>query len=598
MKLVIASGKGGTGKTTLSVNLALALAASGKQITLLDCDVEEPNAHLFLPADARKETPIRVPRPVWDTDQCTGCGACAEACRYNAVAQAGESVIFFKEMCHCCGVCAEICPENAISENPSRIASLHQRIPADNLTLFHGELDIGEMLAPRAIRAVKEHIRPDTINIIDAPPGTGCAVVETLADADAALFVTEPTPFGLHDLKLAIELAADTAVPAGIVINRSDGRDGLIRDFAEEAGVPVIGTIPFRREYAEAYATGAKLTERFPEWQSTMLLIYSRINELRVPRRNAERTLPETPLKAQLARKAEGSDRYREITVISGKGGTGKTTITAALAQLLPEPVLADTDVDAADLHLLLNPKLKENRPFSGGYQAVIDPARCTGCTVCADKCRFNAIRAGQTMEVDPLHCEGCGLCEIVCPAGAVRLEPALNGTEYISETAEGPMSHARLDAGQENSGKLVSRVRTAAGRLAEENGRGNLLTDGPPGTGCPVIASVTNTGLVLAVTEPTLSGVHDLERALRLTDHFAIPSLIVINKADLNAEQTARIRKIAEKFNSRVAAEIPFDRDVHEALLQGKTVTSFSDGPASRAIREIAEQLKGETVS
>lgn len=292
------------------------------------------------------------------------------------------------------------------------------------------------------------------------------------------------------------------------------------------------------------------------------------------------------------------------LTVASGKGGTGKTTVTASLAQMADGVIIADNDVDAADLHLLLKPRVREVHDFQGGSKAVIDPDACTACGLCANSCHFGAVRVsgaegrgtGATYFIDRMACEGCELCRYVCPSGAITMHKEKTGVWRVSGTACGPMVDARLGIAQENSGKLVSRVRERAAQLAGELHHGLVLADGPPGTSCPVIASVTGADLVLIVTEPTVSGVHDLERVLELTNHFGVPAQVLINKADLNREQAQRIHQPAKEAGARVTGEIPFDHNVHDALMNGQTVLEYGKGPARTAIMQAGAALR-ETV-
>ncbi|MBN1423203.1 ATP-binding protein [Candidatus Fermentibacteria bacterium] len=291
---------------------------------------------------------------------------------------------------------------------------------------------------------------------------------------------------------------------------------------------------------------------------------------------------------------------YKELTIISGKGGTGKTTVLASLAYLAKVSVLADNDVDAADLHLLVKPEVCEVHEFAGGTKAEIDADACIACGACAQACHFDAIRLdgpghdgiALTYRVEPLACEGCGLCPLVCPVKAISAERNITGQWYVSLTDLGAMVHAQLGIAEENSGRLVTQVRTRAGELATELKQARLLGDGPPGTGCPVIASVSGTDLVLIVTEPTVSGVHDMERVLQLAAHFGVPSAIVINKADLNANQARRIEEIAAAHGSSVLGRIPFDRTVNDALMASKTVIEYGDSPAAEAIRTVWEKI------
>ena len=265
--------------------------------------------------------------------------------------------------------------------------------------------------------------------------------------------------------------------------------------------------------------------------------------------------------------------RVKQITVISGKGGTGKTTLTASFAALAAKKVLADCDVDAADLHLILNPQILQRTPFYGGKVARIDPERCSRCGLCEQACRFDAIHGYQ---VDEVACEGCGLCYHLCPEKAVELRTRVAGEWYLSESRYGPVCHARLRAGEENSGKLVALVRNQAKRLAEQKELDYVLIDGPPGVGCPVISSITGVDLVVVVTEPTVSGIHDLQRVLQVASQFQVPALVVINKSDINPENSAQIEAFCRRNGVPVAGKIPFDPVVVEALLRRRPVVEF----------------------
>ena len=275
----------------------------------------------------------------------------------------------------------------------------------------------------------------------------------------------------------------------------------------------------------------------------------------------------------------------KQVTILSGKGGTGKTSIAGSFAALAEAPVLADCDVDASNLHLILNPKIRETMEFRGLKLAEIDLEKCTRCGLCMQLCRFDAIH---DYAVDPIHCEGCKVCVANCPVEAISFNERVCGYAYLSDTEYGPMSHARLTPGMENSGKLVTLVRQNAAKLAEETGRGLVLVDGPPGIGCPVIASLSNVDAAVAVVEPTLSGIHDLKRALQLLEHFEVTPSVIINKYDLNMENTASIRGFCEEHGIPVLGMIPFDENVTRAMVQAKPVVVYSpDSPASLAIRE-----------
>ena len=282
----------------------------------------------------------------------------------------------------------------------------------------------------------------------------------------------------------------------------------------------------------------------------------------------------------------------KELVIISGKGGTGKTSVTASFAVLAEKAVLADCDVDAADLHLVLKPDVRERHDFRSGHEAVIREADCTGCGVCLDLCRFDAVRtheteAGARCVVDPVACEGCGVCVRFCPEQAIDFPERLCGEWMVSDTRCGPMVHARLGVAAENSGKLVATVRQEARRIAEEQGRNLVIVDGPPGIGCPVIASLSGAAQVLVVTEPTVSGEHDLARVLKLAAHFGIPASICVNKWDLNPEMTERIEKQAQTLGATVAGRIRYDRAVTQAQIQERAVVEI-DAPCAEDIRAL----------
>ncbi|MBN1140500.1 MAG: 4Fe-4S binding protein [Deltaproteobacteria bacterium] len=326
----------------------------------------------------------------------------------------------------------------------------------------------------------------------------------------------------------------------------------------------------------------------------------------------------------------------KELVVISGKGGTGKTSVTASLAVLAKNSVIADCDVDAADLHLVLSPQVRERHEFRSGHEAVIRERDCIGCGACLFHCRYDAVREKgaeaqttlsvtrsvcedcdfcvrscpvkdneiirmmqegcvsipkRTFEIDPVACEGCGVCVRFCPVHAIDFPERLCGEWMISQTRCGPMVHAKLGVAAENSGKLVYTVRREAQRLAKEGGYPLILVDGPPGIGCPVIASLTGADLVLVVTEPTLSGEHDLERVLALTRHFNIPAAVCVNKWDLNPEITSRIEDKARSVGARIAGRIRYDRGVTLAQMEEKAVVEI-ETPCVDDIQQVWQQL------
>jgi MinD superfamily P-loop ATPase len=276
----------------------------------------------------------------------------------------------------------------------------------------------------------------------------------------------------------------------------------------------------------------------------------------------------------------------KEFTVLSGKGGTGKTSVAASLAVLAKNAVMTDCDVDAPDLHMLLKPEVLETQEFKASRVAVIDEEACVQCGKCEEYCRFGAI---EKYAVDPVLCEGCGVCAYICPVAAIELEKRVSGYAFISKTKYGPMSHALLNPGEENSGKLVSLVRKNAKMVAEKEKCELIINDGPPGIGCPVIASVGGVDIGLIVVEPTLSGIHDMERAFGLLSHFKIPALVCVNKYDLNEENTGRIAAFCKSNGVEVVGKIPFDQIVTEAMVAGKPIVEYSpESSVSQAIKEM----------
>ena len=290
----------------------------------------------------------------------------------------------------------------------------------------------------------------------------------------------------------------------------------------------------------------------------------------------------------------------KELVVISGKGGTGKTSIVASFAALARNMVLADCDVDAADLHLVLEPKSIEREIFKAGKKARIMKGHCTACGKCEEVCVFDAVyydgpgngKVEKTFRIDPIACEGCGVCFYFCDYDAIEFKEAECGHWFVSETRFGPMVHAKLGVAEENSGKLVTLVRKEARDLALKYKKDLLIIDGPPGIGCPVIASVTGVDMVLVVTEPTMSGFHDLKRVRELTRHFDIPTFVCVNKYDINPELTSQIEIEADKEDSKVIGKVRYDPSVTKAQIKGLSVVEYTNNGVSEDIRSLWDQV------
>ena len=276
MVISIASGKGGTGKTTVATNLAVSI---GSGVRILDCDVEEPNVHLFLRPEISKKETVFIPVPKIDEKKCNGCKKCVEICRFNAITVIGETVLTFPELCHSCGGCMEVCPEKAVSET-GRELGIVEVGKRDHIDFVHGRLRVGEAMSPPLIKKVRSFAEEEKMTLIDAPPGTSCPVISAMKGANFILLVTEPTPFGSHDLKLAVEAVKVLGIPCGLVINRSDIGDNQVKVYADQERLPILMEIPFSRRIAEAYSKGRLMVEELPEWKPRFLDLYHRIGRI------------------------------------------------------------------------------------------------------------------------------------------------------------------------------------------------------------------------------------------------------------------------------------------------------------------------------
>lgn len=280
----------------------------------------------------------------------------------------------------------------------------------------------------------------------------------------------------------------------------------------------------------------------------------------------------------------------KQLTVLSGKGGTGKTTVVGALSNLAEQKVLADCDVDAADLFLILEPTTIDQGNFFGGRKPVLDEDRCTACGICTELCRFEAIDDGT---IDLVECEGCGLCALGCPEEAIAMRDARSGEWFISETRNGPMVHARLGIGEDNSGKLVAQVRKLAQSIAEKRELELIIIDGPPGIGCPVISSLAGADIILIVTEPTVAGIHDLQRLVELARGFNVPALICINRYDINPAKTLQLEEYCQREDLSVIGKVPFDVAVVRAMVEKKTVMEYPCPTIHQAMKDIWESVQ-----
>ncbi len=454
------------------------------------------------------------------------------------------------------------------------------------------------------IRAVLAAAPAAHLLVIDAPPGTACPVVAAVKEADLVLLVAEPTPFGLSDLRLAVDTVGELGLPCAVVINRAGTGEDELRAYCAAQRLPVLLAIPDDRRIAEAYSRGELAITALPQLRQGFQTLIDQLPALAAalgPRPTARLTAPLAPLAPRAAAPPPLPRRagdLRELVVLSGKGGTGKTSVAASFFALAERAAVADCDVDAPDLHLVLAPRVLERGPFAGGRKASIDTACCSDCGLCAEHCRFDAIhRVGTNgraaYRVDPLACEGCGVCVDCCPVGAATLLESEGGEWFVSSTRHGPMAHARLGIAQENSGKLVSLVRRQGARIALTERHELLISDGSPGIGCPVIASIAGVRLALIVTEPTLSGLHDLRRVAELCRQSGVATAICINKADLNDEVCTQIEAEAAVRGIPVLGRIRYDAAVTAAQVKRLSVVECGDGPAATDIRALWERVK-----
>jgi MinD superfamily P-loop ATPase len=600
MIIAIASGKGGTGKTFVATNLAAVLSAA-----YVDADVEGANGHLFLRPQGLEERPATLEVPE-ATEACTGCGVCAKACRFGALAVLKTGVLVFPELCHSCGACLAACPGGAIRWTRHTLghvrAGTYGSAGGKAAPFCDGELATGQVRASAVIRQVKHAVGAATHTVIDCPPGSSCATAEAIRGADLCLLVTEPTPLGLSDLGKALALSRHQGVPCGVILNCGGLTNVDVRAYCREQDVPLVATFPYDSAVARLYAEGRLVIDELAGWGRQFERLAEDILSTASARpaqqagpSAAARILEEAEDTTSAGASTSSADVHRTV-ILSGKGGTGKTCLASSLAAIATNVVAADADVDAANLHLLLKARNERRAPFSGGHVAVIDPAQCRGCGVCVNECRFEAIALRDRAVVDSLKCEGCGLCALVCPlAGTdeqpIRLVPRLSGYAYVGTLPNGALARGELLAGGEASGKLVTRVRQMADERAAETGHSRMVIDASPGMGCAVNASLTGCDWAIAVTEPTQSGLHDLRRALDLAAWFKVPAAVVLNKADLCPEVAAAIRTTCRQRGVEVIGQIPFDRHVPEDLAAGRAPV-LGNGAAAVALRHVCRLI------
>jgi len=372
----------------------------------------------------------------------------------------------------------------------------------------------------------------------------------------------------------------------------------------KKENLAVVGEIPDDRKVAEIYSVGDMVVEKLPRYKELFEKIAGDIIKASEKKRGVRKTKKkDTPKGKKESEKAKQSEtpaatKPKELVVISGKGGTGKTSLVASFVALAGKTLISDCDVDAADLHLILDPQIQERGDFSGSVAAEIVQENCTACGKCHQECRFSAIQEEVSPDrsrffIDQLACEGCGVCHLVCEDEAVKIEDAVNGEWFVSETRHGPMAHARLGIAEENSGRLVTLVRNKQNQLAQKAGINEAVIDGSPGTGCPVIASLSGADYALAVTEPTVSGIHDLDRILKVIAHFGISSGVVVNKYDLNLNMTEKIKLLAQDYNSEFVGVIPYDKKITDAQMEGLSVVEYTQTSITEVIRDIWERVE-----
>jgi MinD superfamily P-loop ATPase len=605
MKIAITSGKGGVGKTLVATCLAAAMADT-QQVCYIDCDVEAPNAHLFLkPGNTASAKEFLSCIESIDLQKCTFCGQCVKVCYFNALAVGKKTAMTFPELCRWCGACLRVCPTDALVVGQRKIGVTYQG-QTGNIKLLWATLAAGAGgMTVRLIEQLKSRAENEALIILDSPPGTSCSAVHTIRGADCVILVTDPTRFGQYDFKLSVHLCRSMDIEPLAVINRAQLGDlAGLRQWCRENNLQILAELPDSRDIAELYSQGILPVERLDNLRRQFADMAQTLIQLPPRKMDTDNSAVISAWQTASAGMAEMTEPVpsnssavpTEITIVSGKGGTGKTSLCACFAQLAQSTV-ADCDVDAADMHLLLEPSVLERGIFHGGRTMRIDPAICISCGRCADVCQWKAITRtdGERFHITEQDCEGCGTCLLVCPVKAISTEATEDGTWYWSSTRFGSMSHAMLEPGKENSGKLVTLVRKqAVARSHPQNGQMKILLDGSPGTGCPVIASIGGAAAAIIVTEPTVSGLHDMERILELIAHFRIRAGVIINKADLNLDMVQKIKNSAATYKVIILGELSYDLAFVDAQQTGKTILEYQpDSEQSDIIRNIWKRIQ-----
>lgn len=598
MKVVISSGKGGTGKTLIATNLASLISNKVKKVTFIDCDVEEPDSHLFLKPDIKETKKIFTKMPMdVNYDKCSFCKKCVEACTYNAIAVVKNKVLIFPDLCHACFACKIICPEHAVIVEDKEIGELKLG-QCGNINFYYGLLRIGEAgSTPRLISQLKKAAVYEDITILDTPPGTACPTVEAVKDCDLCVLIADPTPFGINDLKLSVDMCREVGIEPLIFINRRGLAENNLLEYCHTEELEIIGSLPDDRKIAESYSRAEIISETLPQYKNNFEELFNNLKlKLKKPptlKQKRKRTI-ERIQKVPEKELIKGTNRiFKELVIISGKGGTGKTSLAGCFAVLAKNKVISDCDVDAADLHLILKPEILYSDIFSSGVDVDIDQEKCIQCGKCAEECRFNAVELTLegTYYIPPIECEGCGVCKLVCPVDAIITKPSDNGIWYISKTRAGLMTHAKLFAAEENTGRLVTFIRKKAVEISSPNDK-LIIIDGSPGTGCPVIASISGADYALIVTEPTPSGLYDLKRVVKVAAHFGTPVGIIINKYDLNLNIVQEIEQLAEQNNIDLIGNIPYSIEFTKAQMKQMTLVEYSQGKLIKEIEKIWENV------